>query len=89
MKSPLTDVYTDGICTPVSGLQIVKGNPARLKRIRTKLNLSQAKFAEVLGVRTNTVARWERGDLVPPKVAELAAEYLLITYKSGKGDKKK
>lgn len=89
MKSPLTGLYTDSIFTPVSGLHIVKGNPTRLKRIRRKLNLSQAKFAEALGVRTNTVARWERGDLVPPKVAELAAEYLLMTYKSRKGAKKR
>ena len=33
----------------------------------------------MLGVATNTVAGWERGLLIPPKVAELAAEYLLLT----------
>jgi len=57
----------------------VKGNPKRLKIIREKLGVSQARFAQLLGVRTNTYARWERGDLVPPKVAELAAEHLLTT----------
>ncbi len=64
-----------------------KGNPKRLKNIRGKLGLSQARFAQLLGVRTNTYARWERGDLVPPKVAELASEYLLTTQPK-KGGKK-
>jgi len=59
---------------------IIKGDPKRLKEIRVQLKLSQAKFARLLGVATNTVALWERGDLVPPKVAELAAEYLLLTH---------
>lgn len=59
---------------------ITKGDPIRLKKIRVQLKLSQGKFARLLGVAANTVARWERGDLVPPKVAELAAEYLLLTH---------
>ena len=58
---------------------IEKGSPERLKQIRYKLDLSQERFARRLGVATNTVARWERGLLAPPKVAELAAEYLLLT----------
>ena len=58
---------------------IVKGNPERLKQIRTQLGWTQASFAEVLGVRLNTLARWERGDLVPPRVAELAAEYIRLS----------
>jgi len=51
------------------------------------LGLSQAELGELLGVAGNTVARWERGELVPPKVAVLAAEYLLITQPK-KGGKK-
>ncbi len=62
---------------------ITKGRPERLKAIRFKMDLSQERFARKLGVATNTVARWERGLLVPPKVAELAAEYLLLTHKKG------
>ncbi len=65
----------------------VKGNPKRLRIIREKLGVSQERFAQLLGVRTNTYARWERGDLVPPKVAELAAEHLLITQPK-KGERK-
>ena len=33
-----------------------------LRRLRRGLGLSQARFAERLGVASNTVARWERGE---------------------------
>ncbi len=74
-------LYTDNIVRNMVGQvrTFDKGNPKRLKIIRRKLGLSQGQFAQLLGVRTNTYARWERGDLVPPKVAELASEYLLTT----------
>ena len=62
---------------------ITKGSPERLKAIRYQLDLSQERFARKLGVATNTVARWERGLLTPPRVAELAAEYLLLTPNKG------
>ena len=65
---------------------LVKGDPQKIRQIRRRLGLSQAKLGQLLGVAGNTVARWERGELVPPKVAELAAEYLSITQpkKGGK-----
>ena len=66
---------------------LVKGNSKKIRQIRTRLGLSQAKFGELLGVAGNTVARWERGELVPPKVAVLAGEYLLSTQPK-KGGKK-
>ena len=40
------------------------------------MGVNQTVFGEMLGVSKNTVARWERGDLAPPKIAELAAERL-------------
>ncbi len=60
---------------------ITKGSARQMRSIRKKLQMSQAKLADALGVRTNTVARWERGDMTPPKLAELAARYLLLTIK--------
>ncbi len=66
---------------------LVKGNPRKIHQIRKRLGLSQAELGQLLGVAGNTVARWERGELVPPKVAVLAAEYLLITQPK-KGGKK-
>lgn len=58
-----------------------KGEARRLKQIREALDMSQSEFAEELGVAKNTVARWEWGDLIPPRLAELAAEYLLIKHR--------
>jgi len=31
-----------------------------------------------MGVSTNTVERWERGDIIPPRLAELAAGYIYM-----------
>jgi transcriptional regulator with XRE-family HTH domain len=35
--------------------------PKQVKRIRTRLGLTQTQLAEQLGVTQNTVARWEIG----------------------------
>jgi DNA-binding transcriptional regulator YiaG len=37
--------------------------PSDLRRLRRRLGLSQAGFAALVGVTSNTVARWERGEL--------------------------
>ena len=37
-------------------------NSNGIKELRNRLHLSQKKLAEVLGVESNTVARWERGE---------------------------
>lgn len=37
--------------------------PTELRQLRRRLSLSQAKFAALVGVATNTMARWERGEL--------------------------
>ena len=37
--------------------------PSHLRRLRNRLGLSQAAFATLVGVTSNTVARWERGEL--------------------------
>jgi DNA-binding transcriptional regulator YiaG len=35
----------------------------QLRTLRRRLHLSQAKLAALIGVASNTVARWERGEL--------------------------
>ncbi|NGZ99121.1 MAG: transcriptional regulator [Nitrospira sp. WS110] len=46
--------------------------PTHLKSLRAALGWSQAKLAQELGVRTNTVARWEQGvHPISPLVARL------------------
>ena len=86
----MTIIYLQGLCTDsiihsVSSeyRRIVKGDPQKLRQIRERLGKSQAELGELLGVAGNTVARWERGLLIPPRIAELAAEYLLLTHKKG------
>jgi DNA-binding transcriptional regulator YiaG len=64
--------------------ETTKGSSERIRAIREELTLSQEAFAECLGVARNSVSRWETGDLIPPKLAVLAAEYLLLTFNKPK-----
>ncbi len=43
-----------------------------LKEKREKLELTQTELADILGVKMNTVYRWESGILTVPKSIELA-----------------
>jgi transcriptional regulator with XRE-family HTH domain len=57
----------------------------KLKEKRNALGLTQAQLAEILDVKPNTVARWERGLLPVPCTVELAMETVERMYKkSGK-----
>lgn len=61
-----------------------------LKERRTALGLTQAQLAEILEVKPNTVARWERGILSVPKAIELALETVERNHKKlGKKGKAK
>jgi len=64
--------------------ETIKGSASRIREIREELKLSQEAFAERLGVARNSVTRWESGILIPPKLALLAAEYLLLTFNKPK-----
>jgi transcriptional regulator with XRE-family HTH domain len=52
-----------------------------LKDKRIALGLTQAQLAEILDVKPNTVARWERGLLDVPRTVELAMETVDRMYK--------
>lgn len=61
------------------------GEELRTRRLR--LNLSQSGLAKELGVRSNTVARWEREELPLPAFLHLAVEALEnrhLAFKKGK-----
>lgn len=45
-----------------------------LKQKRETLELTQTELADILGVKMNTVYRWESGILSVPKSIELAME---------------
>jgi transcriptional regulator with XRE-family HTH domain len=49
---------------------------AKLKERRKAIGLTQAQLAELLGVRMNTVARWENGILAVPLMVDLAMDGL-------------
>ena len=54
----------------------------QLKQMRLGMRRTQAQFGELLGVSGNTIARWERGEMVPdsPRLLELALVGLQLEY---------
>jgi transcriptional regulator with XRE-family HTH domain len=57
----------------------MEGNTLKEKRLA--LGLTQAQLAEILDVKPNTVARWERGLLAVPRTVEFAMETVERMYK--------
>jgi DNA-binding transcriptional regulator YiaG len=55
-----------------------------LHSIRQKLALTQAALAEAIGVTSNTVARWERGEMAISEPAARLLEKLAEERKIGK-----
>ena len=61
-------------------------NGKELRTIRRRLKLTQVEFAELVGVTSNTVARWERGEMTMRKRAErLIQNISTAAKKRGKG----
>lgn len=57
-----------------------------LQAIRQRLKLTQAQFAELVGVASNTVARWERGEMeMREPTARLIQSIYAAKKKRGKG----
>ena len=54
----------------------------QLKQKRENLGLTQTELADILGVKMNTVYRWESGILAVPKSIELAMETVERKYKT-------
>jgi transcriptional regulator with XRE-family HTH domain len=60
---------------------------ADIRKARAKLNLTQAEFAEAIGMQRNSIARMEREEQPVMKTTELAVKYLLLTMKKNKRGK--
>ena len=63
----------------------------RLKELREERGLTQAEFAERVGIGTSTITRYELGDREPPlPTAVKIADFFNVTldYLSGKSDVK-
>ena len=83
MRSPLDSRHSDPV-SPAISAQTAGGVPARVRRLRRGLKLTQESFAERLGVSVITVHRWETGQSSPRKLAlrrlgELEEEHALTT----------
>jgi DNA-binding transcriptional regulator YiaG len=59
-------------------LELMEG--IELKTKREGLGLTQTELADILGVKMNTVYRWESGILAVPKSIELAIETVERNY---------
>jgi transcriptional regulator with XRE-family HTH domain len=53
-----------------------------VRAVRQFIKKTQADFGELLGVSGNTIARWERDEMLPntPQVLRLALRYLEFEY---------
>ena len=59
-------------------------NTDDLRRARTRLDMTQAQLADAIGMRTNSIARMERGERPILKTTELSIRYLLEKLKQKK-----
>jgi len=46
------------------------------KKLRKRAGHTQASIAKEMGVHSRTVTRWEIGEIVIPRVVELALQYI-------------
>ena len=67
-----TDPDTAPDMAAATGWRVVRRPPAPdVRRVRTKLGLSQAAFAQRFGLSTRTVQEWEQGRAVPDQPARV------------------
>ena len=51
------------------------------KRLRKRAGHTQASIAKEMGVHLRTVTRWEIGEVVIPRVVELALRYIVQKWR--------
>lgn len=47
-------------------------NAQDIKRLRNELKVTQQALADFLGVHVTTITRWERGQMIPDHIAQMA-----------------
>ena len=61
-------------------------SPAELRFLRVEMELSQKRLGELIGVDSQTVARWEKNETETPGPAELLIRTLYIQHAGGNPD---
>lgn len=46
--------------------------PDEIRALRKRANMSQEEFAVALGAASRSVSRWEKGEIVPGRMAQMA-----------------
>jgi putative transcriptional regulator len=54
----------------------VEVTPVEIRKTRTRLGLSQEKFAEAFGVPISTIRKWEQGDRAPTGPAQILLQVI-------------
>lgn len=57
--------------------------PEEIRKKRIALNLTQSELAERFEVKTNTVARWERGEITPKAKGMLSLAFQSLEIEKG------
>jgi DNA-binding transcriptional regulator YiaG len=78
VKEGLTRGYTECIVLVMEGKELLE--------IRKSLGLTQVQIAERIGVTSNTVARWERGEV---RISEPVSKLILLLAGSPRKASKK
>lgn len=60
-----------------------------LRRLRHRLRLSQTQLAAIVGVPSNTIARWERGEMEMRPAMDRLVQLTVGTYRTQQRRKKK
>jgi DNA-binding XRE family transcriptional regulator len=56
-----------------------------LRRMRKRLEMTQAELAQALGLQRNSITLMEAGERPVVKTTELAVRFLLVKFKKGEG----
>ena len=57
--------------------------PEEIRQKRIALNLTQTELAQKFAVKTNTIARWERGEIVPTAKGMLQLAFQSLELEKG------
>jgi len=57
----------------------------KFKELRMSIGYSQARLSKEMGITIRTISRWEHGDFLIPKLAELALKTIMREAEEKRG----